>query len=84
MSIRREDAAPYVDPDRWASLARVKHEAWLARWRRGPARQLQAIDDLRSFAHSVGARASREARDRDLADHVRVVRLMRRAHARRN
>lgn len=83
MAIRTQDAAAYVDPKRWAPLARVKRESWLARRRRGPARQLEAIDELRAFARSAGGWPSAEAREEDLRHHIRVSALMRRADARR-
>jgi hypothetical protein len=84
MGIRPEDVTPYVDPNRWASLARLKRAAWLSRWERGPAAQIAAIDDLRAFARSTGARAPVQDRQRDLNHHIRVASLMRRADGRRD
>jgi hypothetical protein len=84
MGIRPEDVAPYVDPNRWESLARLKRAAWLSRWERGPAAQMAAIDDLRAFARSAGARPSVEERRQDLHHHIRVALLMRRTDGRRD
>jgi hypothetical protein len=84
MGILLEDVAPYVDPNRWESLARLKRAAWLARWERGPAAQIVAIDTLRAFARSAGAGPSVEARQQDLLHHIRVASLMRRADGRRD
>ena len=81
MGIDPDSVRRYADPERWRVLAAVKREAWLARWRRGPATQIRSMADLRAFAHTVRGPPSADERDEDLAHHVRMSELMRRVDA---
>ena len=83
MALRTADVLPYLDPARWDALARVKRDAWLARWRRGPAAQIRAMAELRVHTHAIRGACPQPERDADLDHHIRLSKLMRRADSAR-
>ncbi len=72
----------YLDPERWAALAAAKEESWLRRHAEGPAAQLRAMEALRASVRAIRGPVTDEERAEDLAHHVALSALMRRADRR--
>jgi hypothetical protein len=69
----------YLDPERWAALAAAKEASWLRRHAEGPAAQVRAMDALRASVRAIRGPVTDEERAEDLAHHVALSALMRRA-----
>jgi hypothetical protein len=71
-----------LDPERWEALAAAKEESWLRRHAEGPAAQLRAMDAPRASVRAIRGPVTDEERAEDLAHHVAMAALLRRADRR--
>lgn len=83
--MRKEDILEYVNRD-WAAIERMKRARWSeTRARMTPGDALRLGDELRRYAHMLHPDWPTEQHRRDdLATHLRVSRMLDRAHNRRS